>query len=225
MRFWHSAWQIYAKDMRIQFRQKSLFLSMVVFAVLLQVMLSFAMDGNVQRLQELGAGVLWLPILLTSFIGVARFQSLEEAGGHWDGLRVAPIEQGAVFLAKAWGAMTLVLLVEAITVPLHFVLFSQPQPLSWPLLLATLALGSWGYVAMATFLAVMSSASRLGDLLLPILLLPLSVPVILGVIQLTERALVPTLPGQEVLWMSILIAYDILFTVLPAILFSYIWEV
>lgn len=220
-----ASWAVAQKDLRIQFRQKSLLLSTVVFALLIQVLLHFSFQASPSALQQMAAGLLWLPVLLSALLGIGRLTAIEEPEDNWEGLWLAPADPGAIFMGKMLGSLVLVGLVELVSVPLFFILFNPPAPQSLPLLLICLALGTWGYVSLSTFFSVMARMSRLGDLLLPILLFPISIPLLLGVVRLTQTALFPTMPGQETLWLAVLIAYDIVFTLLPVLTFEYLLEV
>ncbi|MFO7263800.1 MAG: hypothetical protein A6D91_09535 [Bacillaceae bacterium G1] len=223
--FLQASWAVAAKDLRIQFRQKSLILSMVVFALLIHVLLHFSFQANPSAMQQMAAGLLWLPIFLSTLLGIGRLTAIEEPEDNWEGLWLAPVDPGAVFLGKMWGSLFVVLFVEVVSVPLFFILYNPPAPQSLSLLFVCLLLGTWGYVSLATFFSVMARASRLGDLLLPILLFPISIPLLLAVVRLSQMALFPAMPGQEWLWLAVLGAYDILFTLLPVLTFEYLLEV
>lgn len=223
--FLRSSLAIVKKDLRIQFRQKSLLLSMIVFALLIQVLLHFSFQANQAALHHVAAGLLWLPIFFSALLGIGRLMAIEEAEWNWEGMWTAPVDPGAIFFGKMLGSLLLVFLVEWVSVPLFFILFNPPVPQSLPLLISCLLMGTWGYVSLACFFSVMAQASRLGDLLLPILLFPVSVPLVLAVVRLTQIALFPTMPGQEWVWLAVLGAYDILFTLLPILLFEYLLEV
>ena len=223
--FFRASLAVVEKDLRIQFRQKSLLLSMAVFALLIQVLLHFSFQANPTALQQMAAGLLWLPVFLSTLLGIGRLMAIEEPEENWEGLRLAPVDPGAVFLGKMLGSLFLVFLVELVSVPLFFILFNPPPPQSLPLLLISLLLGTWGYVSLAAFFSVMARVSRLGDLLLPILLFPVAVPLLLAVVRLSQMALFPAMPGQEWLWLSVLGAYDLLFTLLPVLTFEYLLEV
>ncbi len=223
--FLRSSLAVVEKDLRIQFRQKSLLLSMIVFASLFQVLLHFSLQANQAALNQLAAGLLWLPIFLSTLLGIGRLMAIEEAEWNWEGMWMAPVDPGAILFGKMLGSLFLVFLVECVSVPLFFILFNPPVPQSLPLLISCLLMGTWGYVALASLCSVMAQASSLGDLLLPILLFPISVPLLLAVVRLTQIALFPTMPGQEWVWLAVLGAYDILFTMIPILLFEYLLEV
>lgn len=223
--FLQATWIILCKDLKELWRGKNLFFSLLVFAALFQVILSLVLDARQRLFAEAGGGILWLPILFASLLSFQRHVSSESRDGGWLGLMTAPIDRGAIFLAKMSANLVLVLAIEAISVPLFFLFFAHPAPLQPGLLAATLLLGTWGFVSLGSFLSVMSSGSRLGELLLPLLLFPLSIPLLLGVVELTGRALYPTLPGGEGVWFAILVAYDVIFTLLPLLLYEFLLEV
>ncbi|WP_170007197.1 heme exporter protein CcmB [Bacillus fonticola] len=225
MNFYKQTLLILKRDLTIEFRQKSLLYSMVIFALLFQVFLNIAFDTNLEAMQTLAPGVLWLPILLSAMLGFNRIVATEKENGALVGLLVSPLDKGALYLGKLLGNLLLVFVVIAISVPAFFMFVKQPYPQSLGLLIATLVLGSWGFVAMGVFLATLAQSSRITELLLPIMLFPLSIPLFLGIVQLTAMALYPSVEMSQNLWLTLLVSYNVLFTIIPLFLFDYLLEV
>lgn len=225
MNFYKQTLLILKRDLTLEFRQKSLLFSMIIFALMFQVFLNIAFDTEIEAMQQLAAGILWLPILLSALLGFNRIVAVEKENGVLIGLLVSPLDKGALYLGKLLGNLLLVFIVISISVPAFFLFIKQPFPHSIGLLIAVLALGSWGFVAMGVFLATLAQSSRITELLLPVMLFPLSVPLFLGIVQLTDMALYPSIGLSQNVWLSLLISYDILFTIIPLFLFDQLLEV
>ncbi|GAB7388540.1 heme exporter protein CcmB [Bacillaceae bacterium] len=224
MRFFKQTLLIVQRDLRIEFRRKSLLLSMGIFSLLIQVVLHISFDARKEAMQAIAPGILWLPILLAAMLGFSRYGAAERENGALTGILISPIDRGALFLGKLLGNLVVVLLVAAVSVPSFFLFLKQPFPQSPGLLVTTLFLGSWGFVAVGIFLATLALSSSITELLVPIMLFPLSVPLIIGIVRLTEIALYPTLASDQLLWVSVLIGYDLIFTIIPMLLFDLLLE-
>jgi heme exporter protein B len=213
------------RDIKIEFRQKSLLFSMIVFAILFNVILQIAFDANTEALMAIAPGILWLPILLAAMLGFNKYGIHEKENRADVGLLIAPIDRASLFLGKLIGNMMLVLLVSVISVPSFFLFLKQPYPESLVLLIITVFLGSWGFTAIGVFLSTLAHSSRISELLLPIMIFPLAVPLILAMIQLTSLALFPSTEMGLQLWLLMLIGYNVIFTVIPLLLFDILLEV
>lgn len=216
---------ILVRDLRIEFRSKSLLLSMVIFALLFQVFLQIVFDARTQAIQMIAPGILWLPVLLSAMLGFNKYGSAEKENGALAGLLMSPIDKGALFLGKLIGNYILVFIVIVTSVPVFFLFLKQPFPASIGLLITTLLLGSWGFVAIGVFFTTLAQSSSITELLVPIMIFPLAVPLFLAVVQLTEIALYPSLGMGEDLWLLLLVGYNLIFTVTPLFLFDLLLEV
>ena len=225
MNFYKQTLLILKKDLTLEFRQKSLLFSMIIFALMLQVFLNIAFDTNLEAMRKLAPGILWIPILLSALLGFNRIVAVDKENGVLTGLLVSPLDKGTLYFGKFLGNLILIYIVIFISVPAYFLFTQQPYPNSLGLLIVVLGLGSWGFVSMGVFLATLAQASRISELLLPVMLFPLSVPLFLGIVQLTETALYPSIEMSQNIWLVLLVSYDILFTFIPLFLFDYLLEV
>jgi heme exporter protein B len=225
MTFFKQTSLIIKRDLKIEFRNKSLLFSMVIFALLFQVFLQIVFDANTLVIQKVAAGILWLPVLLTAMLGFSKYGTAEQENGAMTGLLVSPIDRGALFLGKLLGNLIIVFIVIVTSVPTFFLFLKQPFPASMGLLVVTLVLGSWGFVSIGVFLTTLAQSSSITELLVPIMIFPLAVPLFLAIIQLTEIALYPSLGMGQSLWILLLIGYNILFTIVPLLLFDLLLEV
>lgn len=199
---------------------------MVVFSLLIHLVLTISLDAKQEMVQAIAPGILWIPVLFSAMLGFSRYGRAEHENGALTGLLVSPVDRGAIFAGKLLGILLLVLIVAAISVLSFFIFFKQPYPESTGLLIATVVLGTWGFVAVGIFLSTLAIWSNMGELLLPIMLFPLSVPLLIAVTQLTEMALYPSaVPPPLFLWVAVLVGYDLLFTVVPVLLIEPLLEV
>ncbi|MDC3414552.1 heme exporter protein CcmB [Aquibacillus sp. 3ASR75-11] len=225
MMFFKQSLLILKRDLKIEFRNKSLLLSMIIFAVLFQVFLQIVFDANIEAIKKIAAGVLWIPILLSALLGFSKYGIAERENDALTGLLIAPVDRGAIFLGKLLGNLLFVFIVVIISVPVFFLFLKQPFPESIGLLLFTLFLGSWGFVALGVFFTTLAQSSSITDLLVPIMIFPLAVPLFLAISQLTEMALYPSIVMGQDLWVLLLVGYNILFTIAPLFLFDILLEV
>ncbi|UYG98086.1 heme exporter protein CcmB [Cytobacillus firmus] len=225
MNFYKQIVLILKRDLVLEYRQKSLLFSMVIFALMIQVFLTIAFDTDMESMRKLAAGILWIPILFSAMLGFNRVVSIDKENGVLTGLLVSSLDKGALYLGKLLGNLVLIYIVILFSVPAFFLFVKQPFPNSIGLLIAVLFLGGWGFVAMGVFLATIAQSSRITELLLPVKLFPLSVPLFLGIIQLTEIALYPSIEISQNVWLLLLVGYDVIFTIIPLFLFDYLLEV
>jgi heme exporter protein B len=225
MRFLRDSMLIVKRDLLIEFRHKSLLLSMAIFAVLIQVILNISFDAHTEAMRFIASGILWLPILLSAMLGFNRYGSAERDNGALHGLLISPIDRGALFLGKLMGNLLAVLLVALISIPAFFLFFKQPWPDSFGLLITTVILGAWGFVSLGIFLTTLALSSSITELLVPMLLFPLSVPLLIAIASLTEMALFPSVDTGMFLWISVLVGYNVIFTIVPMLLFDLLLEV
>jgi heme exporter protein B len=214
-----AAWAIAAKDIRVELANKTAITAATAFGVLVLVVLNFARDPASVRLVVLAPGALWVTAAFAGVVALNRSFSMEQEQGALDGLLLAPVSRGAIYLGKYLANLAFVLVVDLIVLPV-FVLFFNVEPSSaigWVALL--LALAAAGYVAVGTVLAAMTVRTRFAELMLPVLLLAFLVPPVLVGVQATSRLLGGRPPGEIVGWFWFLVLYDVVFITLGVMLF------
>ena len=175
-------------------RAKEVLMSMGVYAALVIVVFGVAL-GFVRRgggLSEVSGGLLWALVVFTSLLGLNRSFAAEKENGCIEGLLLAPIDRGALFLAKATSNLVFLLVVEAVAVPLFWFFFSgyvEPARCA-PLLVAPLLLGSVGIAGVGTLLAAITTSSRGKDVLLTLLFVPVAFPLLYACVSATTGAIV-----------------------------------
>ncbi|MFO7255352.1 heme exporter protein CcmB [Limnochorda sp.] len=212
------------KDLVVEARSKELLGAMFVFALLVVVIFSFGLDPARSEVRPLFPGILWVAVFFAGVLGLNRSFTKElEDHALW-GMMLVPMDRSTVFYAKALSNLLLLLFTEAIVLPLFFVLLGQTLPGGLHLFLAAILLGSVGFTLAGTLLGALAAGTRSGEMLLPVLLFPILVPVVLGVVQITQGLLLNLDPAGWRHWFQLLAAYDLIFLVLPLLLFEQVIE-
>jgi heme exporter protein B len=210
------------KDLAAELRSRELLSAMLVFALLVILIFNFAMELDAQARSTVTAGVLWVTFAFAGTIGLNRSMAMEKDRGCLDGLLLAPVDRSAIYFGKAIGNLIFMLIVEAIVLPVYSVLYSTN--LMNPGLLLVIFLGSVGYVAVGTLLSSMAVQTRTRDVLLPILLFPLVIPVLIAAV----KASTGYLQGVDMIdiqpWINLLLVYDVIFTAVAFMVFDYVVE-
>ncbi|HET9017663.1 MAG TPA: heme exporter protein CcmB [Thermomicrobiaceae bacterium] len=209
------------KDLLTEVRTKELFGGMFVFAVLTIITFNFAFDLTGVNRAASGAGALWVAFTFAGMLGLSRSIALERDRGSLDGLLLCPVDRGILYLGKLAGNLLFILVVEVIAVPIFGALYNLP--VYRPLLLAALLLGTLGFASIGTLFAVMASGTQAREVLFPVLLFPLSVPLVIGTVKAAELALTGQ-TGEAVPWLNLLVAFDLIFLSLAFVLFERVVE-
>jgi heme exporter protein B len=205
------------KDLRLEWRSKDAINSMLFFSLLVVVVFSFSFDPNAEESRRIAGGLIWVAFLFAAVVALNQTWAREIRNQVLDAYRVSPAPANSLFLAKAIGNFIFVSVLEGLMTPL-FVIFYQLRPLgpSWQLLIVA-ALGTWALVVNGTFFAAMSLRTRSREIMLPLLLFPISIPALLAMVQATTSVL--NGEGARV-WMALLLSYDLVFTTACLILFE-----
>ena len=210
------------KDLQAEFRSRELFSAMLVFSLLIILIFNFALELDVKTRQSVTSGVLWATFAFAGTLGLNRSMAIEKDRGCMDGLLLAPVDRSAIYFGKVISNLAFMLIVEIIVLPVYSVLYGIN--LFQPGLLLVILLGSIGYVGVGTLLAAMSVQTRTRDILLPILLFPVVIPVILSAVKASGGYL-EGLPFEEILSpLSLLITYDIIFISVAFMVFDSVVE-
>lgn len=208
------------KDLQLEWRARELINGMLFFALLVVVVFSLAFDPTsfptVTR--QISGGLLWVGLLFASMTALNQSWARETQNQMLDAQRLAPSPASALFVGKAMSNFIFVSVIEIILAPV-FAIFYNLHPLGqgW-LLLVILPLGTWALIINGTFFAALSLRTRNRELLLPLVLCPIAMPALLAMIQATTNVL--TGDFEPNLWIKLLAAYDIVFTIVSVLLFE-----
>lgn len=197
---------------------------MFAFVLMVVVVFGVALDGGRSESRRSFAGVLWVAFLFAGIIGIGRGFQREAPEEALTGLLLAPGDRMAVFGAKLTVAFVFMVTVELVSSPIFFIILQEHQPERWIPFGIVLVLGAAGFVGVGTLLAAMAVNVRGGEMILPVLMMPLEVPVIITAVGATRAALAAS-GASPWPWIKGLAAYDIIFLALPLMLYEYVWEV
>jgi len=210
------------KDIAAELRNRQMISAMLVFALLVVLIFNFAFELDIGTRETVTSGVLWVTFAFAGTLGLNRSMAMEKDRDCQDGLLLAPIDRSALYFGKVIGNLLFMLIVEAIILPLYSVLYNVN--LFLPGLALVIVLGSWGYVAVGTLLATMAVQTRMRDVLLPILLFPVVLPVLIPALKASNAFLQAFEVGDIMPWINILIVYDLIFTAIAFLVFEYVVE-
>ncbi len=216
---------ILRKDLVVELRTKESVPSMAIFAVTTFVIFHFGLDRD--RLEgELAAGVLWVTLLFAAILGINRLFVAEREQGGFDGILMAPIERTSLLIAKAGALFSYLLALELIALPIFALFFlSDGFWEALPRLLVVAILADFGLAVMGALLASIAVHTRARDLLLPLLLLPLTVPVMIAAASATKPLLsIPMETSGVGKWLAVLALYDLIFGLLAYAVFDFLME-
>ncbi|WP_433627127.1 heme exporter protein CcmB [Halomicrococcus sp. NG-SE-24] len=204
--FLRVAYEIARKDLVLEVRSKRVLNTAVVFALLVVVVFAFGFAQSFVDLGTVGSGALWIAFVFAGTFGVVQGAAVEDEDGALDGLLLAPVDRSAVYVGKVASSTVFVTGVALLTLAFVGVFLDySPTVATLPALVGVVVAASFGFSAAGVVLALLTVKSRIRELLLPMLLVPLVVPVLLAGISLTRR-----LGTAEPLasWVVLLLAYD-----------------
>jgi heme exporter protein B len=216
---------ILAKDLRLELRAKESVPAMTLFSVTAYVLFHFGLDRDTLD-GELASGVLWVTLLLAAVIGVTRLFAAEREQGGIDALLLAPVDRTSLFLAKGAALFLFLCLLELVAVPAFGLLLLGPDLVAaLPELLAVLVLANLGLAAVGALTAALAAETRARELIVPLLLLPLVVPLLIAAARATEPLLRPEAVAEDLArWLGLLALYDVVFALLAIAVFDYLLE-
>jgi len=210
------------KDLAAELRSRELLSAMLVFSLLVILIFNFALELDVKTRQSVTSGVLWATFAFAGTLGLNRSMAMEKDRGCLDGLLLAPVDRAAIYFGKVISNLAFMLIVEVIVLPVYSVLYNVN--LFRLGLLMVVLLGSIGYTAIGTLLSAMSVQTRTRDVLLPILLFPIVVPVLIASVKASAGYITAASFDEILPWLNLLIAYDVIFTSIAFMVFDYVVE-
>lgn len=212
------------KDLLVERRSKETLNALLFFALALLFVFQFALDADRERLGAVLPGLLWLAFILSGMLGLGRVFLGERENDCWEGLLLAPGDKSAIYLGKLAGSLVLMFVVEAIVLVLFALFFNVDLGPVLPRLALVIALGTLGFAAMGTLFAALTAQARARELLFPVLLLPVLVPVLLGTVKATEAVLLHEPLADVAHWLKLLAAADVVYLVAGLLTFDFILE-
>jgi heme exporter protein B len=206
------------KDLRLEWRSKDAINAMLFFALLVAVIFSFAFEPTPEEARQMVGGLVWVAVLFASIVALNQSWARELRNQALDAYRVSRASPNALFLGKAIGNFIFVSALELVIAPLFIVFFNLRALGSTAMLILVFVAGTWAVVINGTFFGAMSLRTRSRELMLPLLLFPISIPALLAMVNATTAVL--TGEGGTRLPLDFLFVYDIVFTTICLLLFE-----
>ncbi|MHB1699847.1 MAG: heme exporter protein CcmB [Acidobacteriaceae bacterium] len=208
------------KDLRVEWRAKDAINGMLFFALLVVVLFSFAFDPTKAVSRQIAGGILWVALLFAAVTALNQAWTRELRNQVLDAQRMAPAPPSALFLGKALANFLFVAGVEVVLAPVFIVFYNLHALGNMWLLAFVLPLGTWALVINGTFFAALSMRARSREMLLPLILFPVSIPALLAMVQATTGILLGDDMLYPALWIKMLGGYDLIFTTISLLLFE-----
>ncbi|MBI2490995.1 MAG: heme exporter protein CcmB [Candidatus Rokubacteria bacterium] len=212
------------KDLLVERRSKETLNALAFFSLLLLFVFQFALGPDRERLAGVLPGLLWLGFVLAGLLGLGRTFVAERENDCWEGLLLAPGDKSAIYVGKLAGNLLLMLAVEAMLLVLFAVFFNLDLAGVLPALGLVVVLGTLGLAAVGTLFAAMTANLRARELLFPVLLLPVQVPVLLATVKATEAVLAGEPLGAVAHWLQLLAAADVVYVTAGVLTFDFVLE-
>src|SRR3954447_4194665 len=207
-----------AKDIRLEWRSKDAINAMLFFALLVVVIFSFAFNPTAEESRLIAGGLIWVAFLFAAVVALNQTWARELRNQVLDAYRISPAPSNGLFLAKVLGNFIFVSVLESLMTPLFIIFYNLRSIGPAYQLLIIAVLGTWALVVNGTFFAAMSLRTRAREIMLPLLLFPISIPALLGMVNATTAVL--TGETSPTFWIALLLAYDVVFTTACLLLFE-----
>jgi heme exporter protein B len=226
MNMFRTALELAKKDLYSEMKTKQVLTTMIIFAGLTILVFSFAFDPANNTTKAVIPGVIWVIICFSGILGLNRSFLSEQRNDTMQGLLIAPMDAQSIYLGKFIANFAMILIVEIVAIPFLFLLFDFKILGSIPYFILVMFIGSFGFISIGTFLASLAANSRSSEMLLPLLLFPITSPILIGVVQAT-RIMLTNIENlaSALAWIQLVSAYDVIFFVLCFILIDYVLEV
>jgi heme exporter protein B len=223
MQYFRQILLILGKDLIVEKRTKESFPQMFTFALLVIVICNVGMQIGTP-LQDLLPGVLWIAFTFAGILGLNHSFTVERENSSLQGILLCPIDRSAIYLGKVFGNFIGMSLIEVVLLPIVIVLFNLPVGLYLYRLGVVMGLGTFGFVIIGTLFAAMSAHTRIREMMLPLLVFPIVIPVLIAAVKSTEKILAQKSLSETEFWLHFLSVFDLIFLGLAVLTFEYIVE-
>lgn len=212
------------KDFVTELKTRELFSTMFIFAVLVILIFIFSIDLSIVKANEVGPGILWVAILFSGTIGLNRSFMLEKENDCLQGLMLAPVDRSAIYFGKLLSNLMFLLIMEAFILPLFMIFFNVDLISHLFPILFVILIGTLGFSALGTLLSSLSVHLKTRDIMLPILLYPLMVPIAIGSVRMTSQILAGEELSSMMNWVGLTLCFDIIYISVSIITIDHILE-
>ena len=210
------------KDILLELRSREMVVTLGVFSFLVVIIFNFAVEPTPEIVATVAPGILWVTFTFAGILGLGRSFALEKDQGNLEGLMLCPVSRDVIFFGKLAGIFILMLVVEALVLPLFAVLFDLSLFLPEIILVGVLA--TLGFAAVGTIFSAMAINTRSREIMLPLLFLPVVVPVIIAAVETTSGALQGDSWGEIGKWIQLIAVFDVVFIIVSAFVMQFVLE-
>jgi heme exporter protein B len=219
---WRTIATILWKDLKIELQTKEAFSASFVFSLMVLVIFNFTLDLTTEEALKMGAGFLWIAFAFGGTLSLNRSFALERDENCVQGLQIAPVDRGGIYLGKCLANVIFMMITQIILLPLFAIFFNVDIMGRLHYLLLILFLGSVGFSSVGTLFSAIAVHTRMREVILPILLLPITIPILIAAVESTAFAL--GADTDPTFWFRLLVAYDVIFVTVSFLTFGYILQ-
>ena len=212
------------KDVVTELKTRELFSSMFIFAVLVILIFIFSVNLSIVKANDIGPGVLWVAIIFAGTLGLNRSFMLEKEQGCLQGLMLTPADRTAIYFGKLTSNILFLSIMEAFIMPVFMIFFNADILDCLPEMLFVVVLGSLGFCALGTLLSSLAVNLKTREIMLPILLYPLLVPVVIGAVKMTSQLMAGKSLADLGNWIGLISCFDIVFIAVSIMTIDHILE-
>jgi heme exporter protein B len=210
------------KDLRIELRSKEVINAATSFALVVLLLFSFTFDPSGEETRAISGGLLWLVFTFAGILVLNRSFARETINDCLDALVASPAPGAAIFFGKALANTVFLLVLELITLPVFWIFYNVRWGVNLGWLLLVLLLGTWGFTVIGTMFSALTVNVRLREIMLPVLVFPITIPALMAAVQLTGVLFAGEPIATEMVWLRLLIGFDVIFTALAAALVEFV---
>lgn len=220
--FLYVAW----KDLLMEFRTKQMLNSMVIFSLLVIVIFNYSFSNILFNIEmsDIAPGILWISFTFAGMLGLSRSFASEKEDGCLDALRLCPIDPSSIYLGKVISNLVIMFIIELIIVPLFIVLFNFTDIQGLLGLSVIILLGTIGFILVGTLFSALTVSMRTREILLPVILFPIIIPLIMSAVMATQNVLSTGELSAASAEVRMLIVYDVVFFIASQLVFEYVIE-
>lgn len=212
------------KDLTVELRTKETLASLLLLGILTLLVLSFAFEPGSAARREAAPGALWVAVTFSAVLGLNRSFAVERDNDCLQGLLLCPVDRGTIYLAKTVSNFLFMMTAQIAILPVFVFFFDQSLTAGWYGVLLSLALGVFGFSTIGTLFAAIAVRTRAREVMLPLLMLPLVVPLFIGGVRTTARLLADRPIVDVTQWLNLMFAFDLVFLVVGWLVFEYAVE-
>jgi len=216
---------ILAKDIKLDFRSLENFFSMLFFSIIILLVFAFALPADGFDQAVLAPGIFWVTFLLSGMLSLNKSFQMEKENGCMEALLVSPAGRGSIFIGKMVGNVVFIMIIQVMLIPLFSLLFINSALHHFGELLLLSLVATIGFSAIGTLLSGLTTDLRFKEILLPILLFPLLVPLLLAAVRITQSILTTKGLQAESDWLKLLVGFDLVFLIISYLTFEYVMEI